>query len=158
MVTAYKQLEKEIKELKIRLAEYEPIESDQDKEAEFNKFWVMYGKKGNVKTSRKRFDKLSDKKKALIFKVLPDYILSTPDKPYRKNAEGWLNQECWNDSIESEFKPQQRAKVGAYKLVKKKVRDYTVDEYTNMATGKAKQILNNSDSNLTAEEMLAKLK
>jgi len=86
-----------------KLQEYEGIPKSKDeKEIEFQKFWKMYGRKGNLKTSRSRFNKLTDKKKALIFKVLPDYIKSTPKGkiPDRKNAETWLNQECWNDVIE----------------------------------------------------------
>jgi hypothetical protein len=32
-------------------------------------------------------------------KDIPAYVLSTPDKQYRKNFETYLNQECWNDEV-----------------------------------------------------------
>ena len=51
-----------------------------------------------------------------------------------------------------------RVGEGAYKLHVPKLREHTVDEYADMAEGKAKEILNNPDSNLTPDEMLAKLR
>lgn len=51
-----------------------------------------------------------------------------------------------------------RVNEDAYKLHKIALREHTVDEYADMAKGKAKEILNNSGKNLTVEEQLAKLK
>lgn len=92
-------LESENHRLNLRLQEYEGIETDESKETEFQRFWVMFGKKGNLKTTKRKFSKLSKKKKTLIFEKLPAYIAATPDKTFRKNAETWINQECWNDFI-----------------------------------------------------------
>jgi len=115
-VTAYKALEKEIKSLKLRLSEYEGIQSDDDKEIEFQRFWKLYGRKGSVKATRDKFIKLSKKKKEKIFEVVTDYVKSTPDRNFRKGGESWLNKECWNDVIESEFKQSERPKVGAFAI------------------------------------------
>jgi hypothetical protein len=61
--------------------------------------WEAYGKKGNKKTSRAKFNKLDILDKNLIYDHIPIYVLSTPDKQYRKNFETYLNQECWNDEV-----------------------------------------------------------
>jgi hypothetical protein len=43
--------------------------------------------------------KLTEKEKELIWGHVPKYVLSTPDKQYRKNPETYLNNKCWNDEI-----------------------------------------------------------
>jgi len=65
----------------------------------FERFWEMYGKKGNRKTSEARFNKVSEANRVLIAKNLKAYITSTPDKQFRKDAQSWLNMECWNDEV-----------------------------------------------------------
>jgi len=32
-------------------------------------------------------------------KVVDDYVLSTPDKQYRKNPDTYLRNKCWEDEI-----------------------------------------------------------
>jgi len=66
---------------------------------EFDRVWARYGKKGNRKGSRTRFLKLSISDQRKVFYAIPDYVLSTPDKQYRKNFETYINQECWNDEV-----------------------------------------------------------
>jgi hypothetical protein len=66
---------------------------------QFEGMWEAYGKKGNKKTSRAKFNKLDILDKHLIYDHIPIYVLSTPDKQYRKNFETYLNQECWNDEV-----------------------------------------------------------
>lgn len=106
-IAEYKKLEKENRQLKKNLEEYEGSElSENEKEAEFQRFWIAYGKKGNVKTSRRRWLSLSKKKKELAMDKVAAYVKSTPDKRYRKAGETWLNQECWNDEIESVDDPK----------------------------------------------------
>jgi len=65
----------------------------------FERFWEMYGKKGNRKTSEARFNKVSEANRVLIAKNLEAYVISTPDKQFRKDAQSWLNMECWNDEV-----------------------------------------------------------
>ena len=66
---------------------------------EFEDFWLLYDKKVSKPICIKKWNKISKEDKELIFKNLPAYIKSTPDKKYRKNPETWLNQECWNDEL-----------------------------------------------------------
>ena len=70
-----------------------------DSMAEFEMVWNMYGKKGNRKTSLSRFLKMKDSDKKLMSIHLPKYIISTPDKQYRKGLQSYINLECWNDEI-----------------------------------------------------------
>lgn len=65
----------------------------------FETAWEKYGKKGNRKTSEKRWNSLSAEKKKLALEKIPLYVLSKPDLQFRKNFETWINQECWNDRI-----------------------------------------------------------
>ena len=65
----------------------------------FENIWSLYGKKGNKKTSEKKWTKLSVSNQKKAFAYLPAYVKSTPDKQYRKNFETFLNQECWNDEL-----------------------------------------------------------
>jgi len=68
---------------------------------EFENVWNIYGKKGNKKTCKAKYSKLSDSTKRDLLNHIPIYALSTPDKQYRKNFETYLNQEVWNDEIEN---------------------------------------------------------
>jgi hypothetical protein len=68
-------------------------------EFSFLKIWEIYEKKGNKKTSERKWQSLPDKTKQLIFEHVPKYVNATPDLKYRKNFETYLNQEAWNDEI-----------------------------------------------------------
>ena len=70
-----------------------------DNGVSFEKIWTIYEKKGNRKTSLAKWSKLPTETQDLIFKKVPAYVESTPDKQYRKNFETYLNQESWNDEI-----------------------------------------------------------
>jgi len=65
----------------------------------FEDIWQLYGKKGNKKTSLRKWNKLSITDRKKVVEYIPLYIDSTPDKQYRKNFETFLNQECWNDEL-----------------------------------------------------------
>ena len=105
-IGAYNELTKEIKQLKVKLEQYEGAKpSNADAEKEFQKFWSAYGRKGNVKTTRKRWFNLSNTKQSLAMDKVSAYVKSTPEKCYRKNGEVWLNQECWNDEIVEAAQP-----------------------------------------------------
>lgn len=67
----------------------------------FDNIWSLYGKKGNKKTSERKWDKLSTTAKEKAMAYIPAYVEATPDKQYRKNFETFLNQECWNDELPS---------------------------------------------------------
>ena len=72
---------------------------DSPAEFSFENVWEQYGKKGNRKTSKAKWDRLSNTNKALALKHIPRYVGATPDKQYRKNFETYLNQEVWNDNL-----------------------------------------------------------
>ena len=101
-----KHLEDELEIVNKKLLEYEGIKPTQEQaEKEFQKFWGLYGRKGNVKTTRKRWFSLSKTKKALAMDKVTAYVKSTPEKCYRKGGEVWLLNECWNDEIVEAAQP-----------------------------------------------------
>tara|TARA_R110002153_G_scaffold238168_4_gene392461 strand:- start:14066 stop:14767 length:702 start_codon:yes stop_codon:yes gene_type:complete len=65
----------------------------------FDDFWNMYDKKTGLPKCKAKFSKLADSDIELIFKNLPAYVASTPDKKFRKNPEVWINNQCWHDEI-----------------------------------------------------------
>ncbi len=67
----------------------------------FAEFWNLYAKKTDLKKCEAKFKKLTKANVALIFEKLPAYIKSTSDKQFRKNPITWLNNESWNDEIQS---------------------------------------------------------
>ncbi len=78
----------------------------------FAEFWNIYDKKDGSAKCKMKWKRLKESEKDLVFKVLPNYILSTPDKQYRKNPLTWLNGEHWNDDIQNTsakqvFKPKE---------------------------------------------------
>jgi hypothetical protein len=68
-------------------------------ESSFENVWLMYGKKGNKKTSAKKWANLKNHCREAALKHIPLYVQSTPNVQYRKNFETYINQECWNDEI-----------------------------------------------------------
>ena len=80
-------------------------EKEKEKEKEdylkntFAQFWNMYDKKVGRETCEKKWARLTEAERQKIFATLPGYIISQPDKKYRKNPETYLNQKSWNDEI-----------------------------------------------------------
>ena len=64
----------------------------------FSDFWDKYdyckGKKSEVKA---KWITLTDEERTLTMESLDKYLLSTPDKTYRKYPMSYLNTEAWND-------------------------------------------------------------
>ena len=67
----------------------------------FAEFWNLYAKKTDLKKCEAKFKKLTKANVDLIFENLPAYIKSTSDKQFRKNPITWLNNESWNDEIQT---------------------------------------------------------
>jgi len=65
----------------------------------FDEFWLMYNKSNSKAAVKKKYEKVKETDRQKIKEHLPKYILSTPDKIYRKNALTYLNQECWEDEV-----------------------------------------------------------
>ena len=78
------------------------IEKSLSLELAFNTFWDLYDKKTDAKNCKAKFLKLNDTERAMIFKVVKNYVDSTPDKKFRKNPSTWLNGKCWEDILENE--------------------------------------------------------
>ena len=76
----------------------------------FEKFWEIYQKKGNKKSSYENWLKLSEKQKTEVFEKVHQYVKSTPNLQYRKNAEVYLNpsKEQWNNKIINGVETQQQ--------------------------------------------------
>ena len=64
----------------------------------FSDFWDKYdyckGKKSDVEA---KWIALTDEERVLTMESLDTYLLSTPDKTYRKYPMSYLNTEAWND-------------------------------------------------------------
>ena len=89
--------------------------SDNDKEDiydRFDSFWDLYDKKGGSSKCKAKWNRLKESDKDIVFKTLPSYVLSTPDKQYRKNPLTWLNGEHWNDDIGNIKQPANFAPKG----------------------------------------------
>jgi hypothetical protein len=66
----------------------------------FSDFWNAYDKKVGDKTKlEKKYNAISETDRQTIKEHLQNYILSTPEKKYRKNPETYLNNKCWNDEV-----------------------------------------------------------
>ena len=67
----------------------------------FDEFWVIYEKKGNKMQAQKAWKKIkpSVELQLEIYSQARLYVQATPDKPFRKDASTWLNNQCWNDVI-----------------------------------------------------------
>ncbi len=106
MTKAYQELIKINKALKAKLEVYEGApQTNEEDENEFQKFWAAYGRKGNIKSTRKRWFNLPKTKRALAMDKVAAYVKSTPEKCYRKGGEVWLLNECWNDEIVEAAQP-----------------------------------------------------
>ncbi len=66
----------------------------------FDVFWDAYDKKKGRPKCEGLWKKLTGAEVELIFDNLPNYVLSTPDKQFRKNPETWLRNKSWTDEIE----------------------------------------------------------
>ena len=77
-----------------------PISQSDDCDG-FDEFWVIYERKGTKKQAMAKWKKMkpSIELQLAIYDAARLYVQSTPDLQYRKNAETWLNNECWNDVI-----------------------------------------------------------
>ena len=65
----------------------------------FDKFWNLYDKKVGRDKAIKLYVALSNKDKEAIFKHVPRYKLSQPDKKYRKDPQTYLRNRSWEDEI-----------------------------------------------------------
>lgn len=81
----------------------------------FSNFWDKYdyckGKKSDVEA---KWIALTDEERALTMESLDKYLLSTPDKTYRKYPMSYLNTEAWNDEHVVPVTPTTTKSTGQY--------------------------------------------
>lgn len=89
--------------------EYElEVETEYEEETEdvvveiyptFDDFWDLYDKKTGKEKCIAKWNKLKQQEKELIIDYIPNYILSKPEKQYRKDPLTFLNNKSWNDEL-----------------------------------------------------------
>jgi ribonuclease HI len=78
----------------------ETIKQETINNIEFDVFWNLYDKKiGKKEKLIEKWNKLTDNDRQLIIDYIPKYIISQPDKKYRKNPDTFFNNKSWNDEI-----------------------------------------------------------
>jgi translation initiation factor IF-3 len=76
-----------------------------EKNKEFDLFWDLYDKKkGSKAKCESKFNSLSKETKEKIFKTLPHFLKSIKDKQFLPFPSTYLNNERWNDELESQVK------------------------------------------------------
>jgi hypothetical protein len=74
----------------------------------FEKFWNLYDKKEDRIKCERKWNNLMNKERENCITNLPVYILSTPDKQFRKNPATYLNNKSWENEI---IKPTEKPKI-----------------------------------------------
>lgn len=65
----------------------------------FNDFWDTYDKKQDRDKCEKKWKKIDQGAREKIMEHLKLYVLSTPDKTYRKNPSTYLNNNSWENEV-----------------------------------------------------------
>lgn len=66
----------------------------------FERAWDLYDKKvGDKDTLKKKWNSMSKKNRKAAIEYIPLYVISKPDKQFRKNFQTFLNQKGWKDEL-----------------------------------------------------------
>lgn len=66
----------------------------------FERAWNLYEKKVGCKAKlEKKWNSMSKKDRKAAIEYIPLYVISQPDKQYRKNFQTFLNQRGWEDEL-----------------------------------------------------------
>lgn len=66
----------------------------------FERAWNLYEKKvGSKEKLEKKWNSMSKKDRKAAIEYIPLYVISKPDKQFRKNFQTFLNQRGWEDEI-----------------------------------------------------------
>lgn|GEM_PF-664740 len=66
----------------------------------FERAWNLYDKKvGDKDTLKRKWNSMSKKNRKAAIEYIPLYVISKPDKQFRKNFQTFLNQKGWKDEI-----------------------------------------------------------
>lgn len=94
------EIQKAISLLKDNGYEVRKIIIDKGDEYTFDNVWNLYEKKVGCKDKlRKKWNSMSKADRRAATEFIPSYVLSTPDKTYRKNFQTFLNQRGWEDEL-----------------------------------------------------------
>jgi hypothetical protein len=67
---------------------------------QFEALWKLYGLKGNKKAAYAEWQKLNESQKDDATKAIPDYLLETPNRDYRKDFERYLSGHVFEGVLE----------------------------------------------------------
>ena len=65
----------------------------------FEEWWIWYDYKISKDKAKKSWNKLNEQEKDLALQSVQSYVISTPDKSFRKHPTTYLNQKSFNDEI-----------------------------------------------------------
>ena len=65
---------------------------------DFERAFILYERKGSKADAYKRWQKLTEEEKELVFKHIPHYLLAHEVR-YRKDFSGYLNQKYFNNVV-----------------------------------------------------------
>lgn len=66
----------------------------------FERAWNLYDKKVGCKAKlEKKWNSMSKKDRKAAIEYIPLYVISQPDKQFRKNFQTFLNQRGWEDEL-----------------------------------------------------------
>jgi uncharacterized protein YdaU (DUF1376 family) len=65
----------------------------------FEEWWIWYDYKVSKDKAKKSWNKLNEQEKDLALQSVQAYVISTPDKSFRKHPTTYLNQKSFNDEI-----------------------------------------------------------
>lgn len=103
----------------------------------FDKAWQLYQKKvGSKARLNKKWNSMSQADRKAATEYIPLYVLSTPDKQYRKNFQTFLNQRSWEDEIITKVQAEMPMQDGSGISV---LISATKERIANAATGKSKE-------------------
>lgn len=87
----------------------------------FDDFWELYNKKvGKKDKIKKKWDALNQDTKEYIVNYIPEYLISQPNKKYRKNPETFLNNESWNDELISNIDEIPKKGLNSGEIIKRR--------------------------------------
>lgn len=97
----------------------------------FEEFWKLYDYTDVTQTQKtkckQRWGKLDDETRAKIMAYVPEYVLTTPDKMYRKKPLGFFVDKKWTEPIPDWAKK----KVGIKEIIK--IPEFTDNELIHLA-------------------------
>jgi len=73
--------------------------NDKELHVQFNAWWVLFDKKRNKEKCINKWKKLNHLERELALEHTRSYVISTPDKQFRKDPVTYLNNAGWNDEI-----------------------------------------------------------